>query len=114
MATTKKKQLHKVIVVGDARYLPLEFSHRIVLEKLLFSTGEIFLHLNKLFRYVNERYTQQYKATVGADFMAKEVLVDDRMITLQVTSLQAPTIFRCTTLPVKKDTKVWVTYSIVF
>jgi len=33
---------------------------------------------------VNEKFTQQYRATVGADFMAKEVTIDDRLITLQV------------------------------
>lgn len=35
-------------------------------------------------RYVNQKFTQNYRATVGADFMAKEVTVDDRDITLQI------------------------------
>jgi Ras-related protein Rab-7A len=33
-------------------------------------------------RYVNNQYTQQYRATVGADFMAKEVMIDDKMVSL--------------------------------
>ena len=36
------------------------------------------------FRYVNQKYTQNYRATVGADFMAKEVVVDGRDVTLQI------------------------------
>jgi Ras-related protein Rab-7A len=36
-------------------------------------------------QYVNNRFTQQYRATVGADFMAKEVTIDDRVVTLQVS-----------------------------
>lgn len=35
-------------------------------------------------QYVNKRFTSQYKATIGADFLTKEVLVDDRMVTLQI------------------------------
>ena len=36
-------------------------------------------------RYVDNRYTQQYRATVGADFMAKDVMIDDKMVSLQVS-----------------------------
>ena len=35
-------------------------------------------------QYVNSKLTQQYRATVGADFMAKDVVVDDKKVTLQV------------------------------
>jgi len=59
---SKKKQLYKVIIVGDS------------------GVGKTSL----LNQYVNQRYTQQYRATVGADFLAKEVMVDDRLITLQI------------------------------
>lgn len=34
--------------------------------------------------YVNNKFTQQYRATVGADFMAKDVFIDDKKVTLQV------------------------------
>lgn len=38
-------------------------------------------------QYVNSKFTQQYRATVGADFMAKDVVVDDKKVTLQVNIL---------------------------
>jgi len=59
---SSKKQLFKVIIIGDS------------------GVGKTSL----LNQYVNQRFTQQYRATVGADFMAKEVMVDDRMVTLQI------------------------------
>jgi len=59
---TSKKQLYKIIIVGDS------------------GVGKTSL----LNMYVNQRFTQQYRATVGADFMAKEVMIDDRVVTLQV------------------------------
>ena len=40
-----------------------------------------------LFRYVHKRFSQQYKATIGADFVTKELQRDDRLVTLQVGSL---------------------------
>ena len=33
-------------------------------------------------RYVDNKYTHHYKATVGADFMAKDVMIDDKMVSL--------------------------------
>lgn len=35
-------------------------------------------------QYVNKKFSNQYKATIGADFLTKEVLVDDRLVTMQV------------------------------
>jgi len=35
-------------------------------------------------QYVNKKFSNQYKATIGADFLTKEVLVDDRLITMQI------------------------------
>lgn len=35
-------------------------------------------------QYVNKKFNNQYKATIGADFLTKEVVVDDRVITMQV------------------------------
>jgi GTPase SAR1 family protein len=40
--------------------------------------------LNWLLRYVHKKFSQQYKATIGADFVTKELLIDDRLVTLQV------------------------------
>lgn len=36
-------------------------------------------------QYVNKKFTSQYKATIGADFLTKEVMVDDRLVTMQVS-----------------------------
>lgn len=38
-------------------------------------------------QYVNKKFSNQYKATIGADFLTKEVLVDDRLVTMQVCIL---------------------------
>jgi hypothetical protein len=35
-------------------------------------------------RYVNKKFSNQYKATIGADFLTKEVQVEDRLVTMQV------------------------------
>ncbi|TIA85533.1 hypothetical protein E3P99_03977 [Wallemia hederae] len=35
-------------------------------------------------QYVNKRFSNQYKATIGADFLTKEVVVDDRVVTMQL------------------------------
>jgi len=35
-------------------------------------------------RYVNKKYSAQYKATIGADFLTKEVEVDRKIVTLQI------------------------------
>lgn len=32
---------------------------------------------------VNKKFSASYKATIGADFLTKEVLVDDRLVTMQ-------------------------------
>jgi Ras-related protein Rab-7A len=60
--SSRKKQLFKIIILGDS------------------GVGKTSL----MNQYVNNRFTQQYRATVGADFMAKEVTIDDRVVTLQI------------------------------
>merc|ERR1712106_456328 len=59
---SRKKVLLKVIILGDS------------------GVGKTSL----MNQYVNKKFTSQYKATIGADFLTKEVLVDDRMVTLQI------------------------------
>jgi hypothetical protein len=54
----------------------------LVLEKPPFSTRNIYNHR----RYVDQKFLQSYKATVGADFMEKEVIVDGKVINLEVSS----------------------------
>ena len=35
-------------------------------------------------QYVNKKFNAQYKATIGADFLTKEVTVDDRLVAMQI------------------------------
>lgn len=35
-------------------------------------------------QYVNKKFAAQYKATIGADFLTKEVMVDERLVTMQI------------------------------
>ncbi|CAO3647187.1 unnamed protein product [Cunninghamella echinulata] len=35
-------------------------------------------------QYVNKKFSSQYKATIGADFLTKEVMVDDKLVTMQI------------------------------
>ncbi|KAI5298180.1 hypothetical protein KEM56_004264, partial [Ascosphaera pollenicola] len=60
--SARKKVLLKVIVLGDS------------------GVGKTSL----MNRYVNKRYSSSYKATIGADYLTKDVLVDDRLVTLQL------------------------------
>lgn len=48
-------------------------------------------------QYVNKKFSSQYKATIGADFLTKEVQVDDRLVTMQVRRGKARTL-RCAVL----------------
>jgi Ras-related protein Rab-7A len=59
-----KKVLLKVIILGDS------------------GVGKTSL----MNQYVHKRFSNQYKATIGADFLTKEVMIDDRMVTLQVST----------------------------
>lgn len=59
---TRKKVLLKVIILGDS------------------SVGKTSL----MNQFINKKFTNQYKATIGADFLTKEVMVDDRIVTIQV------------------------------
>lgn len=59
---SRKKVLLKVIILGDT------------------SVGKTSL----MNQYVNRKFSNQYKATIGADFLTKEVTVDDRQVTMQI------------------------------
>ena len=54
--------------------------HPLSLSLSLSSVGKTSL----MNQYVNKKFTSQYKATIGADFLTKEVMVDDRLVTMQV------------------------------
>lgn len=60
--STRKKALLKVIILGDS------------------SVGKTSL----MNQYVNKRFSNQYKATIGADFLTKEVVIDDKVVTMQI------------------------------
>jgi len=58
----RKKHLLKIIILGDS------------------NVGKTSL----MNQYVHKRYSNQYKATIGADFLTKEVMIDDKLVTLQI------------------------------
>nr|GMD94097.1 ras-related protein Rab7 [Ipomoea batatas] len=60
--SARRRTLLKVIVLGDS------------------GVGKTSL----MNQYVHKRFSHQYKATIGADFVTKELLIDDRLITLQI------------------------------
>jgi len=59
---TPRKDLYKIVVLGDA------------------GVGKTAI----LNRFVADKFTQSYRTTVGADFMSKVLPIDDREITLQI------------------------------
>lgn len=62
MASHRKKILLKVIILGDS------------------GVGKTSL----MNQYVNKKFSKQYKATIGADFLTKEVMIDDKLVTMQI------------------------------
>ena len=46
-------------------------------------------------QYVSKKFSNQYKATIGADFMTKEVQVDDRLVTMQASFLFLSMLYIC-------------------
>lgn len=62
---SRRKILLKVIILGDS------------------GVGKTSL----MNQYVNRKFSNQYKATIGADFLTKEVMVDDRLVTMQVLEI---------------------------
>lgn len=59
---SRRKALLKVIILGDS------------------GVGKTSL----MNQYVNKKFSNQYKATIGADFLTKEVMVGDRLVTMQI------------------------------
>ena len=60
---TKKQVLLKVVILGDI------------------DVGKTCL----MNQYVNKRFSNQYKATIGADLLTKEVIIDGRVVNMQVS-----------------------------
>ncbi|EPE03000.1 ras-like protein rab7 [Ophiostoma piceae UAMH 11346] len=59
---SRKKVLLKIIILGDS------------------GVGKTSL----MNQYVNKKFSASYKATIGADFLTREVPVDDRQVTMQL------------------------------
>lgn len=61
---------------------------------MILGSFDIYLELEKppssirthilFIRYIEKRFSQSYKATVGADFMEKQVIVDGDTVNLEV------------------------------
>lgn len=45
-------------------------------------------------QYVHRRYSNQYRASIGADFLTKEVMIDDKLVTLQIWDTAGQERFR--------------------
>ncbi|GMM33664.1 Rab family GTPase [Saccharomycopsis crataegensis] len=60
--SSRKKTLLKVIVLGDS------------------GVGKTSL----MQQFVNGKFSHQYKATIGADFLTKELNIDDKNVTIQL------------------------------
>jgi Ras-related protein Rab-7A len=62
MSSHRKKVLVKVIILGDS------------------GVGKTSL----MNQYVQRKFSREYKATIGADFLVKEVMIDEKLVTLQI------------------------------
>jgi Ras-related protein Rab-7A len=62
MSNNRKKALLKIIILGDT------------------GVGKTSL----MNQYVNNRFSTQYKATIGADFLTKDITIDNKMVTIQI------------------------------
>ncbi|CAD5217904.1 unnamed protein product [Bursaphelenchus xylophilus] len=62
MSNNRKKALLKIIILGDT------------------GVGKTSL----MNQYVNNRFSSQYKATIGADFLTKDIHIDGRTVTVQI------------------------------
>ena len=60
MAATRKKNFLKIVILGDS------------------GVGKTTL----LQQFLNGKTSGQYKPTIGADFSKKEILIDNRVVTL--------------------------------
>ena len=83
-----RKKLCKIVILGDSQYITTTnflLNLYLELERPQSFISRSMIYLFCLYhRFVDERFTQQYRATVGADLMAKELQVDGKSVTLQV------------------------------
>eukprot|EP00039_Didymoeca_costata_P019027 m.335952 g.335952 ORF g.335952 m.335952 type:complete len:209 (-) comp17721_c0_seq1:165-791(-) len=62
MPVSRKKVLLKMILLGDSGVGKTSLMHQ----------------------YVSKKFSNQYKATIGADFLTKEAIIDDKLVTMQI------------------------------
>ncbi|CAI5687935.1 unnamed protein product [Oreochromis niloticus] len=70
--TSKKRVVLKVVILGDS------------------GVGKTSL----MNQYAIKKFSNQYKATIGADFLTKEVMVEDRVVVLQIWDTAGQERFR--------------------
>eukprot|EP00483_Globobulimina_turgida_P006451 UN06461 len=58
----KRKSLLKVLILGDS------------------GVGKTSI----MNRWITEKYSEQYKATIGADFLTKEVMIENNLVSMQI------------------------------
>uniref|UniRef100_A0A0E0FS72 Ras-related protein Rab7 n=1 Tax=Oryza nivara TaxID=4536 RepID=A0A0E0FS72_ORYNI len=75
MSTSRRRTLLKVIVLGDSGVGKTSLMNQYPCCCILALSRLIAAELP---------FSQQYKATIGADFVTKEVLIEDRLVTLQI------------------------------
>lgn len=63
MSATRKKVFIKIVLLGES------------------GVGKTSL----MDQYVNRKFSSAYKATIGADFLTKEVMIEEKLVTLQVS-----------------------------
>ena len=53
-------------------------------------------------QFVSHRFSNQYKATIGADFLTKEVQIGDRLVTMQVSifEMKLQSLYCCSFLQI--------------
>ncbi|URE28290.1 ras-related protein [Musa troglodytarum] len=84
---SRRRKLLKVIILGDSGVGKTSLMNQYPLAIEII--GSLILVMCLLFVcvlsvYVNRKFSIQYKATIGADFLTKEVQIDDRHFTLQI------------------------------
>ncbi|KAI9315124.1 vacuolar biogenesis protein [Dichotomocladium elegans] len=62
MSSGRRKLLLKVVILGNS------------------GVGKTSL----MNQYVNKNFSSQYKPTIGADFLTKEIMIDNRLVTMQI------------------------------